>query len=348
MDSDFPMPADLPTPAERVWAQFLAVLEILPPDARAAFLLHDVVGATFDEVAIALGVPLAACRAHVTLARQCAREHGRRLGPVHHDAFPQSPQPTEIIMKIVVIGGTGLIGSKVVERLRDAGHETVVGSPSSGIDVLSGEGLDAALAGAQVVVDLANSPAFDRETALRFFQTASRNLLAAGAKAGVRHHVALSVVGTQKLSGSGYFVGKAEQERLIRESGIPYTIIHSTQFFEFLPGIVKSGEQDGVIRLPTANVQPIASDDVADAVTRHALGAPVNGVVDIAGPERAPMSELAQRFLSGTKDPRTVIGDPHALYFGVELQENTLVPDGEAWHGPLGLAQWLERSAAKA
>jgi len=251
-------------------------------------------------------------------------------------------------MKVVVIGGTGLIGSKVVERLRSAGHEVVVGSPSNGIDVLSGEGLDTALAGAQVVVDLANSPAFDRETALAFFQTAGRNLLAAEAKAGVRHHVALSVVGTQKLSGSGYFVGKAEQERLIRESGIPYTIIHSTQFFEFLPGIVKSGESDGVIRLPTANVQPIASDDVADAVTQHALGAPVNATTDIAGPERVPMSELAQRFLSSTQDSRTVIGDPHALYFGVELQDDTLVPDGQAWHGALDFAQWLKGSSTAA
>ncbi|RDY67542.1 SDR family oxidoreductase [Lysobacter soli] len=247
-------------------------------------------------------------------------------------------------MKVVVIGGTGLIGSKVVERLRKAGHEVVVGAPANGIDVLSGEGLDAALAGAQVVVDLANSPAFDRESALKFFQTAGQNLLAAEAKAGVGHHIALSVVGTQKLSGSGYFVGKAEQERLIRESGIPYTIIHSTQFFEFLPGIVKSGEQDGVVRLPTANVQPIASDDVADAVTRHALGAPVNGVTEIAGPERVRLSELAQRFLDSTKDERKVVGDPHALYFGVELQDDTLVPDGEAWHGELGFAQWLQRS----
>jgi len=247
-------------------------------------------------------------------------------------------------MKVVVIGGTGLIGSKVVERLRKAGHEVVVGAPANGIDVLSGEGLDAALAGAQVVVDLANSPAFDRESALKFFQTAGQNLLAEEAKAGVGHHIALSVVGTQKLSGSGYFVGKAEQERLIRESGIPYTIVHSTQFFEFLPGIVKSGEQDGVVRLPTANVQPIASDDVADAVTRHALGAPVNGVTEIAGPERVRLSELAQRFLDSTQDSRKVVGDPHALYFGVELQDDTLVPDGEAWQGELGFAQWLQRS----
>jgi len=247
-------------------------------------------------------------------------------------------------MKVVVIGGTGLIGSKVVERLRNAGHEVIVGAPANGIDVLSGEGLDTALAGTQVVVDLANSPAFDREAALKFFGTAGRNLLAAEARAGVKHHIALSVVGTQKLSGSGYFVGKAEQERLIRESGIPYTIIHSTQFFEFLPGIVKSGEEDGVVRLPTANVQPIASDDVADAVTQHALGAPVNGVTDIAGPERVPMSELAQRFLGSTQDPRTVIGDPHALYFNVELERDTLVPEGEAWLGKVGFAQWLQGS----
>lgn len=250
-------------------------------------------------------------------------------------------------MKILVIGGSGRIGSKVVQRLRDQGHDVDAASTASGLDILTGEGLEKAMAGASVVVDLANSPTFDAAS-VTFFETAGKNILSAEKKAGVKHHVALSVVGTDRLAANDYFRAKLTQERLIRESDIPYTIIRSTQFFEFLPGIVKSGESDGVIRLPTANVQPIASDDVADAVTQHALGAPVNATTDIAGPERVPMSELAQRFLSSTQDSRTVIGDPHALYFGVELQDDTLVPDGQAWHGALDFAQWLKGSSTAA
>jgi len=249
-------------------------------------------------------------------------------------------------MKIVVIGGTGLIGSKVVERLRASGHEALAAAPATGVDILSGAGLDEAMAGTSVVVDLANSPAFDAKAALEFFETAGRNVLAAEARAGVGHHVALSVVGTEKLSASGYFVGKAAQEKLIRESGIPYTIIHSTQFLEFLPGIIQSATEGETVRLPTALVQPIAADNVAQAVVRHALGAPANAVVDIAGPERDTMAAFAQRYMSATGDARPVLGDVHARYFGVELAQDTLVPEGAAWQGDIGLDRWLKESAA--
>jgi len=247
-------------------------------------------------------------------------------------------------MKLLVIGGTGRIGSKVVERLRAAGHETVVAAPSTGIDVLTGEGLDAAMTGTEVVVDLANSPSFEDAAVLSFFETAGRNILGAAARAGVRHHVALSVVGTGKLAASGYFRGKIAQERLIREAGIAYTIIHSTQFFEFLPGIVQSADDGGPLRLPTALVQPIAAEEVADAVARVALMPPANGVVEIAGPERAPMAALVQRFLAATGDAREVVGDALAGYFGARLQDDTLVPAGSAWTGKVGFEQWLRQS----
>ncbi|HYG07931.1 MAG TPA: SDR family oxidoreductase [Stenotrophomonas sp.] len=247
-------------------------------------------------------------------------------------------------MKIVVIGGTGRIGSKVVERLRAAAHEVVVAAPSTGIDVLSGAGLAEAMAGTQVVVDLANSPSFEDAAVLEFFQTAGRNLLAAETAAGVGHHVALSVVGTDKLAASGYFRGKIAQERLIRESDIAYTIIHSTQFFEFLPGIIQSGSDGDTVRLPAALVQPIAAEDVAEAVARIALQPPANGVLDIAGPERVPMPELARRFMDQTGDARAVVGDASTLYFGAQLQEDTLVPAGAAWLGRVDFAHWLQAS----
>lgn len=245
-------------------------------------------------------------------------------------------------MKILVIGGTGRIGSKVVDRLRAAGHEIVIAAPSTGIDIISGEGLDAAMAGTDVVVDLANSPSFDDAAVLEFFQTAGHNILSAEARAGVGHHVALSVVGTDKLAASGYFRGKIAQERLIRESGIAYTIIHSTQFFEFLPGIIQSAGD--ALRLPTALVQPIAAEDVADAVARISVQPAINGVVEIAGPERASMAELAQRFLDRTQDARRVTGDAEAPYFGAQLQEDTLVPVGEAWLGAQNFDGWLQGS----
>lgn len=247
-------------------------------------------------------------------------------------------------MKVVVIGGTGLIGSKVVSRLRDKGHDVIAAAPSTGVNILTGEGLDAVMAGTDIVVDLANSPSFEASAALDFFQTAGRNVLGAEAKAGVGHHLALSVVGTEKLADSGYFRGKSAQEKLIRESGIPYTIVHSTQFFEFLPSIIQSGTDGDTVRLSPALVQPIASEDVADAVARLALQAPPNGIVDIAGPERLPMSELAQRFMSITQDPRKVVSDVHARYFDVELQNDTLVPEHEAWLGALNLDRWIAQS----
>ncbi len=247
-------------------------------------------------------------------------------------------------MKILVIGGTGRIGSKVVERLRAAGHETVAAAPSTGIDILTGEGLAEAMAGTEVVVDLANSPSFEDAAVLSFFETAGRNILGTAKQTGVRHHVALSVVGTDKLAASGYFRGKIAQERLIRESGIAYTIIHSTQFFEFLPGIIQSAGDGQILRLPTALVQPIAAEDVADAVARVALATPANGVVEIAGPERGSMAALARRFLEVTGDARQVLGDAQARYFGALLQDDTLVPAGQALMGQVGFDAWLRES----
>lgn len=247
-------------------------------------------------------------------------------------------------MKFVVIGGTGLIGSKVVARLRDQGHEVVAAAPSTGIDILTGEGLDAAMAGADVVVDLANSPSFEDAAVMNFFQTAGRNVLGAEARAGVGHHIALSVVGTEKLAASGYFRGKIAQEQLIRDSGIQYTIVHSTQFFEFLPGIIQSGADGETIRLPPALVQPIASEDVADAVARVALQPPLNGIYEIAGPERESLPDLAERFMTIIEDPREVVSDAHARYFGAELQNDTLVPVRADWQGALNFEHWLEQS----
>jgi uncharacterized protein YbjT (DUF2867 family) len=246
-------------------------------------------------------------------------------------------------MKILVIGGTGRIGSKVVQRLRDQGHEVIAASPQTGVDILTGDGLEAAMQGANVVVDLSNSPAFDEASATSFFETAGKNILAAEKRAGVAHHVALSVVGTSTRA-NGYFRAKDAQEGLIRASGIPYTIVHSTQFFDFLPGIIQSATEGDSVRLPSALVQPIAADDVADAVARTALQPPANASLDIAGPERAPLSELAHRFMDRVKDSRDVIADPHALYFGGELTDETLVPAGQAWQGALDFDRWFAQS----
>ncbi|CAA2109437.1 SDR family oxidoreductase [Variovorax paradoxus] len=244
-------------------------------------------------------------------------------------------------MKIVVIGGSGLIGSKVVNKLREAGHEVLAASPASGVNTITGEGLDAALAGAQVVLDVANSPSFEDKAVLEFFQTAGRNLMAAEARAGVKHHVALSVVGTDRLGESGYFRGKMAQEALIRESKIPYTIVHSTQFFEFLGSIAQSGADGNTVHLSPAFVQPIASDDVAAAVADFTLGAPVNGVVEIAGPERVRLSDLVSRYLKATNDTRTVVPDVHARYFGAELKDDTLVPGDNPRIGALNFEAWF-------
>lgn len=247
-------------------------------------------------------------------------------------------------MKFLVIGGTGLIGSKVVARLRANGHEALAAAPSTGVDLLTGAGLDEAMAGTDTVVDLSNSPSFEDRAVLEFFRTAGRNLLDAEARAGVGHHLALSVVGTQKLGDSGYFRAKIAQERLIRDSGRPYTIVHSTQFFEFLPGIIQSGADGRTVRLPDALIQPIAAEDVAEAVARYAQQAPANAVVEIAGPEREPMASLAQRFMSIVQDPREAVGDADARYFGARLQNDTLLPEGQAWIGALNFERWLQQS----
>jgi uncharacterized protein YbjT (DUF2867 family) len=220
-------------------------------------------------------------------------------------------------MKIVVIGGSGLIGSKTVERLRKKGHEVVAASPNSGVNTITGEGLAGALAGAQVVVDLANSPSFEDKAVLEFFETSGRNLLAAEAAAGVGHHVALSIVGTDRTPDNGYFRAKVAQEKLIEASGIPYTIIRSTQFLEFLGAIAASSAEGDKVRLPTGLFQPIAADDVAAIVADVALAKPANGIVEIAGPERAPFNEIIARYLKAVGDPREVVGDPEARYGGV-------------------------------
>jgi uncharacterized protein YbjT (DUF2867 family) len=248
-------------------------------------------------------------------------------------------------MKIVVIGGTGLIGSKLVTLLRARGHEALAASPNSGVNTLTGEGLDAALEGSDVVVDVANSPSFADDAVLEFFTTSGRNLLAAARRAGVKHHVALSVVGTQRLADSGYFRAKIAQEELIRASGLPYTIVHSTQFFEFLGGIAASAGQDDTIALSPAYIQPIASDDVAAAMADVVLGAPANGIVEIAGPDRFRLSDLVRDYLAAKGDTRTVRADVHARYFGAELKEDTLVPHGVARLGAIRIGSWLQAQA---
>ncbi|MDX8445660.1 SDR family oxidoreductase [Mesorhizobium captivum] len=249
-------------------------------------------------------------------------------------------------MKIVVIGGTGLIGSKTVERLRNKGHDVLPASPNSGVNTVTGEGLAAALAGAQVVVDLANSPSFEEKAALEFFEASGRNLFAAETSAGVRHHVALSVVGTDRLQGMGYFRGKMLQEKLIKESGIPYTIVHATQFFEFTSAIANAGAIGDTIHLSPAYFQPMAADDVADAMADVALASPLNAMIEIAGPDRVRLSDLVGRFLTVTKDPRKIVVDPHALYYGqVEIDDETLVPGENARIGAVHFDDWLSRSA---
>ncbi|HEX4636816.1 MAG TPA: SDR family oxidoreductase [Rhizomicrobium sp.] len=249
-------------------------------------------------------------------------------------------------MKIVVIGGTGLIGSKTVVLLRQAGHEVLAASPRSGINTITGEGLEAAMADAQVVIDLANSPSFEDRAVLEFFETSGRNLQAAEAAAGVRHHVALSIVGTDRTAENGYFRAKVAQERLIEASGIPYTIIRATQFMEFLGAIAASSVDGNVIRLSPGLFQPLAADDVAVLVADVALAAPRNGIVEIAGPERAPFNEIIARYLKGMGDPRQVVRDPGARYWGAPVEEHSLVPLGEARLGHIGLDEWLRHARA--
>jgi uncharacterized protein YbjT (DUF2867 family) len=252
-------------------------------------------------------------------------------------------------MKIVVIGGTGLIGSKTVAILRRGNHEVVAAAPQNGINTITGEGLKGATAGAQVVIDLANSPSLDDKAVLEFFETSGRNLLAAETAAGVRHHVALSIVGIDRTPDNGYFRGKVAQEKLIGTSGIPYTIIRSTQFFESLRGIASSSSADGnTIRISSGQFQPIAADDVAAIVADVALATPRNGIVEIAGPERAPFNEIVARYLKAVGDLREVVSDPEARYFGGRVEERSLVPLGEARLGRIGFDEWLRRSKAAA
>src|SRR3954454_24153671 len=243
-------------------------------------------------------------------------------------------------MKIVIIGGTGLIGSKTVAILRQGGHEVVAASPQSGINTITGEGLEEAMAGTQVVIDLANSPLFEDKAVLEFFEASSRNLLAAEAAAGVRHHVALSIVGIDRTPANGYFRAKVVQEKLIEASGIPYSIIRSTQFMEFLGGIAASSADGNVIRVSPGLFQPIAAHDVAAIVADVALTAPRSGIVEIAGPQRAPFNEIIARYLKAGGDRREVVRDANARYFGGLVDEYSLVPLGEARLGHIGLDEW--------
>jgi uncharacterized protein YbjT (DUF2867 family) len=249
-------------------------------------------------------------------------------------------------MKVVVIGGTGLIGSKVVNELTEHGHEAVPAAPSTGVDTVTGEGLDDVLAGARVVIDVSNSPSFDDGPAMDFFTAATTNLLAASERAGVYHYVALSVVGTDRLLASGYFRAKEAQEKLIEDASIAYSIIHATQFYEFVRGIADSATDDDTVRVSSAQIQPMAAQDVATAVARTAVGQPVGGILEIAGPDRYALDELVRTRLRAAGDTRRVVTDPAAPYFGVVLDNHTLVPSTTATLYPTRLADWLAANAA--
>ena len=247
-------------------------------------------------------------------------------------------------MKIVVIGGTGLIGSKTIPILRQRGHEAIAAAPNTGVNTITGEGLEEVMVGTEVVIDLANAPSWEDKAVLEFFETSGRNLLDAETAAGVRHHVAVSIVGTDRTPDNGYFRAKVAQERLIEKSGIPYTIIRSTQFMELLPHIATSATEGSTVRVSPGLFQPIAADDVAAAVADVALAAPRNGIVEIAGPERAPFDEIVARYLKAIGDPRTVVRDPAARYYGGRVEERSLVPLGDARLGRIGLDEWLKQS----
>src|SRR5438309_3836815 len=252
------------------------------------------------------------------------------------------------IMKIVVLGGTGLIGSKLVNKLREQGHEAMAASPNTGVNSITGEGLAEALKGASVVVDVTNSPSWEDAAVLKFFETSTRNLLTNEAAAGVGHHVALSVVETDQLSESGYFRAKIAQEKLIKGSPIPYSIVHATQFFEFLKGLADISMVGDKVHLPPVLFQPMAADDVASAVARIAVGSPVNGAVEIAGPEQFRVDDLVRRRLAALKDPREVIADPEARYSGAKISERTLVPGNDARLGETTFETWLIQSGGTA
>jgi uncharacterized protein YbjT (DUF2867 family) len=248
-------------------------------------------------------------------------------------------------MKLVIIGGTGLIGSKLVARLREHGHDAVPAAPDTGVNTLTGEGLADVLQGASVVVDVSNSPSFEAEAVMRFFTTSTRNLLEHAAAAGVTHYVALSVVGTERIPGSPYLRAKEAQERLIKASGLPYTIVHATQFFEFMKRIADEATDGTTVRLPPVLIQPMAADDVVKAVGKTAVGAPVNGTVEIAGPQQFRFDELIRQGLRARRDPREVVVDPQARYFGAVLDERSLIPAGNARLGEIRLEDWLTRPA---
>jgi uncharacterized protein YbjT (DUF2867 family) len=251
-------------------------------------------------------------------------------------------------MKLVIIGGTGLIGSKVVTRLREHGHEALPASPDTGVNTLTGEGLADALKGAQVVVDVSNSPSFEEKAVMDFFTTATRNIITHAKAAGVQHYVALSVVGTERMSESAYMRAKIAQEQMIRDSSIPYSIVHATQFFEFVKSIAAAATDGNTVRLAPVLIQPVAADDVAKAVGRTAVGTPVNGIVEIAGPDQFRLDELIRQGLSAKQDPREVVVDPQSRYFGALLSERMLLPDTDARIGEISFQNWLGQPAAAA
>jgi len=265
----------------------------------------------------------------------CRKQHG------------DTPTMQEKIMKIVVMGGTGLIGSKVVPKLREQGQEAISASPNSGVNSLTGEGLAEALKGASVVVDVMNAPSWEDSAVMNFFETSTRNLLSYGAAAGVRHHVALSVVGSERMLDSGYFRAKIAQENLIKSSSIPYSIVRATQFFEFIKGIADFSTAGNKVHLPSALIQPMSADDVASAIAMIATGSPVSGTVEIGGPEKFPLDELVRRALAAWKDPREVVADPNAGYYGIRVSERTLVPEDGARLGKTRFETWLTLPAAK-
>jgi uncharacterized protein YbjT (DUF2867 family) len=253
----------------------------------------------------------------------------------------------EAIMKVVVIGGSGLIGSKLVPKLREHGHEAIAASPKSGVDSVTGEGLAQALKGVSVIVDVTNAPSWEDGEVMKFFETSTRNLLSHEAAAGVRHHVALSVVGSERMLESGYFRAKVAQEELIKASSIPYSIVRATQFFEFVRGIADFSTKGNKVSLPHVLFQPMSADDVAGAICQVALGQPINGTVEIGGPERSHLDELVRKGLAASKDPREVVADPHAGYYGVEVKERTLVPDDDAKLGRTRFEDWLAQAGVR-
>lgn len=250
-------------------------------------------------------------------------------------------------MKIVVIGGTGLIGSKLVSKLREHQHEAIAAAPNTGVNTITGEGLAEVLKGASVVVDVSNAPDWEDTAVLKFFETSTRNLLTNEAAAGVGHHVALSVVGTERMLESGYFRAKIAQENLIKASSTPHSIVRATQFYEFFKGIADFSADGNQIRLPHVLFQPMAADDVASAVARVAIGSPVNGIVEIGGPEKFRLDDFIRQGLAARKDPREVVADPHARYYGIEVKERTLIPEDDAKLGKIRFADWLNQPTAQ-